>query len=104
MSQVPTDINLKIPEKHRQNLLTELDEFIGSKRLKSKIVSLKELLDVLWKRNVLQTEEGKRIGTIFTKYRGEILDYYRVYLSHLPKISNGELVIFGMHFGIVLFI
>lgn len=56
MSQVQSDINLKIPQKHRRNLLTELDEFIGSKRLNSKNVSLKELLDVFRKRNVLQTE------------------------------------------------
>lgn len=98
MSQVPFDYdNLIIPEEHRQNLLTELDEFIRSKRLKSRIVNVKELLDVLWKRNVwLQTDEGKRVATILTKYPKEILDYYREYLSRPPKTSNGELVNFGI--------
>lgn len=96
MYQVRSDNDLIIPENDRQNLLTDFSEFIGSNRLKSRIVNLKELLDVLWKRNVLQTEEGERVGIIFSKYSGEILNYYREYVSRRPRTSNlapnGELV------------
>lgn len=95
MSQVSYDYNFIIPEEYRQSLLTELDELIGSKRLKSRIVSLKELLDVLWKRNAFQTEECcKRIGTIFSKYP-EIMDYYLEYLSRTSNNTSSELVEFS---------
>lgn len=94
MYQVPSDNNLNIPETQLQDLLTDLNEFIGSKRLKSRIVNLKDLLDVIWKRNVWQTEEGERVAIIFTTYPGDVLNYYHEYLSRRPKKSNGELVNF----------
>lgn len=92
-----SDHNLIIPEQYRQKLLTELDEFIGSNRLKSRIVSLKQLMDVLWKRNAFQTEEGERVGTIFSRYPAQFLDYYRKYLT-----SNGELVNFSINFHCIV--
>lgn len=91
---------LQIPSHILHDLIDEFDVEINSKRLKSKINKVSDLIDILWKRNLFQTNTNETLSVIFNKishdsYQETIKSYLHV-LSHENQMINGIENVYGM--------
>lgn len=82
-------------------LLEEFDGFINSKRLKSRISKISELIDVLWKRNIFYTDQ--HVSNTIYKYisNANQRDIVRNYINILN--SNGNVNNVGNVYGMFFF-
>lgn len=91
---------LQISSHLLNDLIDEFDAEINSKRQKSRIHKISELIDILWKRNLFQANASETLAVIFNRiphdsYQ-ETIKNYIVYLNHGNQISNGAVNVYGI--------
>lgn len=69
-------------------LLEEFDEIINSKRLRSRISQVSELVDILWKRNTLQTDQNALVTICKYLVNSEQRQHTRSYIDSLNQTAD----------------
>lgn len=91
---------LQIPSHILHDLIDEFDVEINSKRLKSKINKISDLIDILWKRNLFQTNNSETLSVILNRIshnsHQETIKSYLSFLSHENRMINGTENVYGM--------
>lgn len=78
--------NLLITSGTLTNLIDEFDYLINSKRLRSRIHRLSELIDILWKRNLFQNN-GNGIIAIFVSHFSS-LEQQNILKDYIECLKN----------------
>lgn len=80
--------SLQVPIDILDCLLNEFDEVINSKRLRSRIRHISELIDVLWKRLIFSTDESALVTICKNLSNSEQRAITRSYANSLMQNGN----------------